>query len=391
MVRQVWELARLAWLNVRRRPGRALLTVMGVAVGMTAVVGMLGLSHAVGQGIAAQLSRLGHDLVVVLPGGASDLSTASTMELDLVSLQDVDGVAQFGALWRRSLPISVDGQRGFLMILGLSPATFAQADRFFEGFALAEGRLPQGSSETALSSGAAQDLGLALGETVTIRDRDFTVSGVLEPSESDQLDGALLVPLATLWTLTDASPTMSLAWARAESGTDVQAVAERVQGALQGQGSSVQVQTAARVSRVVTTVLRALTTTLTAIAGLALLVGGLGLANTMSTAVVERTREIGVFMSVGARRRQIALLYVLEAGMLGLFGGLIGVVIGLGLALSLTGVIGQVGGGLTMGSPVDLALIAGALAGSVVLGALAGGWPARRAAALPPVEALRHE
>lgn len=391
-MRTAWDLARLAWLNITRRPGRALLTIVGIAVGMTAVVGMLGLSHAVSQGIEAQLARLGPDLVLVLPGGASDLSPESSVSLDLSPLETTDGVGQYGALWRRSLPISVDDRRGFLNVVGLSPTTFAQAERFFDGFALSEGRLPRGPAETVLSHGAAEDLGLGVGAEITIGDRAFTVGGVLAPSNSDELRGALLVPLETLWTLAGASSTMSLAWAQAADGRDVEAVAERVEATLQGQGSPIQVQTSARISRVVNTVLRALTTALTAIAGLALLVGAVGLANTMSTAVVERTREIGVFMSVGARRRQIALLYVLESGMLGLTGGAIGVIVGLGLALSLTSVIGGVGGGgLAMGSPIDAGTLALALLGSIALGSLAGWWPARRAATLPPVEALRHE
>ncbi len=390
-MRTLWDLTRLAWLNVVRRPGRALLTIVGIAVGMTAVVGMLGLSQAARRGIEAQLSRLGHDLVLVLPGGASDLSPESTMSLDLSALAGVEGVRQYGALWRRSLPVSTGDRQGFLMVIGMSPASFREADRFFGDFALATGRLPQTSDETLLSDGAAEDLGLGVDDEITIRNQAFRVSGVLEPSDSDEVQGALLIPLASLWTATDASSTMSLAWARAKGDAEVQAVAERVEQALQGQGSSIQVQTSARISQVVDTVLRALTTALTAIAGLALLVGAVGLANTMATAVVERTREIGVFLSVGARRRQIALLYILEAGLLGLIGGLVGVAVGIGLALSLTRAIGGLGGSLALGSPVHGPTIGLAVLGSVVLGGLAGWWPARRAASLPPVEALRHE
>lgn len=390
-MRTFWDLTRLAWLNVVRRPGRAALTIVGVAVGMTAVVGMLGLSQAARNGIEAQLSRLGHDLVMVLPSGAADLSPESTMTLDLTPLEAVEGVGQYGALWRRSLPITTADRQGFLNVIGMSPATFQEADRFFADFALAEGRRPQANDETLLSHAAAEDLGLGRGDEITIQGRDFRISGVLEPSDSDELQGALLVPLEGLWTVADASRTMSLAWAQAENSEKVQAVAKRVEDALQGQGSSIQVQTSARISQVVNTAVSALTTALTAIAGLALLVGAVGLANTMATAVVERIREIGVFMSVGARRGQIALLYVLEASLLGLIGGVIGVVVGVGLALSLTSAISGLGSGLTLGTPVHVPTIALALVGSVALGGLAGWWPARRAASLPPVEALRHE
>jgi len=127
------------------------------------------------------------------------------------------------------------------------------------------------------------------------------------------------------------------------------------------------------------------------IAAISLLVGGVGVMNTMYTAVLERTREIGVMKAVGARRRHILMLFLLESGFMGLIGGLLGAFVGLGIALGikLLAPIFLPGTALEVGFSPGLLL--GVLVFSFVLGALSGFFPAREAAKLPPVEALRYE
>lgn len=391
-VRLALDLLRLAGLNVRRRPLRSLLTVIGIAVGMTAVVGLLGLSAGVQRTLARGFERLGHDLVLVLPGDARDLSPSQTMAIDLEAIRSLDGVAQAGALLRRTLPVSAGETQGFLVVLGLSPETFEAAERFFGRFLLSEGSLPApGENAVLLTHDAARELNLDTGSQITISDREFTVSGVLRPLDDPQSEGAIFMPLVTSWTLTGSEGAVSLGWARAGPGVDVEALASRIEEHLSAAGPSVQVQTSARLNEIVRTVLNVLATALAAMAGLALFVGGVGLMNTMYTAVMERTREIGIFVSLGACPSQIVALYLMESGLLGLVGGVLGVMLGTGLALSLALVIAQVGDGPALASPVGGKLVGLALFFSMGLGMAAGLLPARRAAALRPVDALRYE
>jgi len=126
------------------------------------------------------------------------------------------------------------------------------------------------------------------------------------------------------------------------------------------------------------------------IATISLLVGGIGIMNTMYTAVLERTREIGIMKAVGAKNQDIMLIFLLESGTLGLIGGTIGVVLGIGLAKGVE-IMAEYGGFGLLKASMSPSLILGALAFSFVVGSISGLLPARRASQLQPVEALRYE
>jgi len=376
-------------MNLARRPIRSLLTVLGVTIGMTAVVGLLGLSGGIERALRQQFERLGHDLVLILPA-ASPGEALKPMELDLDRVRSVPGVAQAGGLLRRTLPVSTSKSRGFLVMLGLSPEMWERAEQFFSRFELSRGRLPS-SGEVLLTQRAAQDLDLRVGDTLVISDREFRVSGVLSPTGDPRTEGALLMPLGELWDLTGEKDRLSLAWAKAQGGVDVEELAASLEEALARGGGRFQIQTSRRLSEIVRTVLRVLRAALAGIAAVALLVGGIGLMNTMYTAVLERTREIGVLTALGARRWQILWLYLIEAGLLGLLGGIFGVILGTGLAMSLAFLIRGAAGIATLSPMIGASLIGFSLLFSTGLGMLAGVLPARRAASLPPTEALRYE
>lgn len=171
----------------------------------------------------------------------------------------------------------------------------------------------------------------------------------------------------------------------------MQEVADRVEETLKTAGyKDTSTVTYNDISKQIGTVMGAVSGFLAGIAGISLLVGGVGVMNTMYTSVLERTREIGVMKAVGARNGHVLAIFLIESGLMGLVGGAVGVVLGLGLS----GVAGAVIRGafnvkfVTVISP---ALIVGTLFFSFLIGAVAGLLPARRAAKLPPVDALRYE
>jgi len=381
------DLLRLALKNLARRPTRSLLTVLGIAIGMTAVVGLLGISGGVQRELERQFERLGHDLVLILPIASG--AAPKPMEIDLDLLRSLPGVAEAGGLLRLTLPVASSKARGFLVVLGLSPEMLAAAERFFTRFELAQGRLPEGG-EVLLTRGAARELKLSSGDMVAVSDRRFRVSGVLGPMGDPRTEGSILMGLSELWELSGKSGVVTLAWARAQAGADVEELAQRIEEELRPQGGF-GVQTSRRLSEVVQTLLRVLRAALMAVAAVALLVGGVGLMNTMYMAVLERTREIGILIALGARRGQISVLFLFEAGLLGLIGGLFGVGLGLGLAASAAMVISQAAEVPGFSPAVSAQLIGFVLIFSTALGMLSGLLPARRAAGLNPVDALRYE
>jgi putative ABC transport system permease protein len=387
------DLLKLALMNLRRRPLRSFLTVLGIAIGMTAVVALLGLTTGVQSLLERQFQRLGHDLVLILPGTSRGFFSGEDMPIDLPRLRSVPGVVRVGSLLRQTLEIATAKTQGYLVVLGLSPETFELADRFFTRFELAHGRFPSSSeeSEALLTQAAARDLLVDVGEVVRMVDREFRVSGVLAPTGDARIEGAVILPLAILWELGGRENTVSFAWVQAQPGYDVEAVAVSLEEALRPASGSVTIQTAQRVNEVVQTVLGVLRAALTGIAAVALFVGGIGLMNTMYMAILERTREIGILVALGARGTQIVALFLVEAGLLGFMGGVVGVLLGSSLAVSIAVVIAQAGGvpGFTAVLPISWLGIS--LGFSTGLGVLAGAWPARRAASLRPVDALRYE
>jgi putative ABC transport system permease protein len=148
--------------------------------------------------------------------------------------------------------------------------------------------------------------------------------------------------------------------------------------------------TAAQLSETVGGILSAVSAVLIGIGAISLLVGGVGIMNTMYTSVVERTREIGIYKALGAENNTILMLFLVESGLIGLIGGLIGIVLGFGMAL-LVEIIGkQMGVGL-LHAWVSWELTAFALLFSFSIGVLAGFLPSRSASQMDPVDALRHE
>jgi len=401
-LRQLGELGRLSLRGATRRPLRSGLTALGVAIGMAAVVALGSLSLGAQRAVTQQLERLGYDVVFVLPPGAGPGPGAASgpgpggwgeLSLDLRLLEEREGVARVGAWLRRTLPVAAGRAQGFLPVVGIYPDLSELEGPLGGGASLVEGRVPHEAAddEVLLSAGAARDLGVGVGDSVRVRGRELRVSGIVRWEDDPPPQGALFVPMERLWELTGKRDTLTFAWVKARPGYDVVRLERELQEVLREAGAAALVQSSQRIFEVVRTALRVLNATLTAIAAVALFVGGLGLMNTMYTAVVERTREIGVLSALGARPGQILLLFVLEAGWLGFLGGVAGVVLGYGFALSLSVVLRQWVEGAALAPGASAGLIALALLVAVGLGMLAGWLPARRAALLPPVEALRYE
>jgi putative ABC transport system permease protein len=392
-IRSVWDLFLLALGNLLRRPLRSGLTIIGVLIGMAAIVALWSLSSGLSRSLDRQFSQLGYDLVLILPSSPGSFGPPPPMELDLDVLKGIDGLAQLGALLRQTLPVQAGEIQGFLNINGLSPDMLAMTASFAARFDLSEGRLFQdGQSEAVLGSRAAADLKLTLDSSLSINKESFRVVGVLQAGGTAETDSAIYVPLSALWEAMGKRNIVTLAVARAKPDYDVETLASNLDRAIrQVGGPTVTIQTAKRLAQIINDVLSALRGVLSGIAAIALLVGGIGLTNTMYMAVLERTREIGILKALGARRVQILLLFTFEAGLLGLVGGAFGLILGLALSGSVTLIAAQLFRGVAFAPAVTPELVLGSLGFAFALGAVAGLLPSLRAARLRPIEALRYE
>lgn len=399
----IWKTLSMALREIYRNRMRSLLTALGIIIGVAAVIAMVSLGQAATNRVTADIKNLGNNMVIVSPGSVRQGPTsAAAAAFDLSDAQAIEREVT------AALMVAPTANRGVLAVYGnknCSSVATGTTGAFLEvrGFAINRGR---GFSDADMRGGSV----CILGETVrkelfgnqnpvgaSIRVANFacTVVGTLEPKGrstfgNDQ-DDFLLVPLRTLQRRiagnTDVGSIFVSAASERHTGRVVQQI-ERLlrerRRILPGQKDDFTVQDMKEITATVQSATGVLTLLLGAIAGVSLIVGGIGIMNIMLVSVTERTREIGIRLAIGAEARDVLLQFLVEATVLSTFGGLIG--IGLGLLGSWAAAYAA---GLPFSFLPEVVLLAFGF--SLAVGVGFGFYPARRAANLHPIEALRHE
>ncbi len=412
----------LAGASILNRKVRSWLTVIGVFIGITAVVALISVGLGLERTINDEVAKVfGVDTFILTPRGTFGPprggTTSSQYTLDLEWLRTLAGVQTAAAVRQRTGfvqgQVGPEGRRaqGLLPVMGLSPELTTSFASFLGTLEVEPGGRLFGEEDSLvalLGQDVAARLHTGVGDTILVAgDADkpelsLSVIGVFAatPSDGSSQQGftsgmrtradTVYIPYETMELLWGPADDVLITLVRIDPGGDVDEIADRVQLALRDRGSNVSAITYGDISSAIGTVTSTVSAFLAGIAGISLLVGGVGVMNTMYTSVLERTKEIGIMKAIGAKSRHILLLFLIESGMMGLVGGIVGTVLGLGLSSVASNVIGRMFDVrvAVVASPV---LIVATLMGSFALGAFAGLWPARRAAKLPVVDALRYE
>ncbi len=392
------DLFWLAVRNVLHRRLRSWLTVIGILIGTAAVVALISIGQGLERSITQQVERImGFNTLLITPEGGS---FQARVELDLEALRAIPGVEAAVAVRTETAFVEGPARSGFLSLTGYDPAMEEFVGELHLELAAGEG--PTELGQVVLGARAAQVLGAQVGDEITIEDRTFRVVGILAEQEEERggmayggipVNDSLYVLYPDLKELFPGPDLAQVAFVKVAQDADVGEVKLEVERVLARTGTTgAEVVGFEEITQRIRTVLGGVQAFLAGIAGISILVGGIGVMNTMYTAVLERTREIGVMKAVGARDSQVLLMFLYESGLMGLAGGILGLLVGLGVAMAAASLVSRIfqmeGGFSAVASP---GLILGALAFSFAIGAISGLLPARRAAALPPVEALRYE
>src|SRR5687768_14644146 len=402
------EILSVALGALRANKLRSLLTMLGIVIGVAAVIAMVALGTGAQTAVKERISALGTTLLTVTPGQQrgmgvviADQQTRLTMD-DAKALEDrAQNLLAVQPEMNRNLQITWTNKNAQASVVGTS-SNYLEVRKY----KLLAGRMftrmeDEGKQRVAVVGPAvATNLGLAapdalLGEHIRIRGIQFTVVGVLESkgqaSPFGNPDEQILIPINTARFRvlgTDRLRSISVIAPSEEkipdAMADVQRVLRREHRLRQAQPDDFSMRSQADFLNTLGETTQVFTYLLSGIAAVSLLVGGIGIMNIMLVSVTERTREIGIRKALGATRKNVLLQFLIEAVVLCCMGGIIGILVGSLGAF----VMSRTAGWNTQVSPSAIGL---AFAFSAIVGILFGVWPARRAAVLDPIAALRYE
>jgi putative ABC transport system permease protein len=399
------ELVRLALARLGASRLRAALTMLGVIIGVASVIALVSVGQGATSGITESLQGLGTNLLTVTPGasrtgltrGAAGSSTTLTVD-DASAIGEIDTVGAVAPELSTQALVVAGAQNTTTTIVGTTGAYLGIRNYdVWSGSFLTDSAVANSLRVAVLGATTADDLGLgadAVGGQISIGGLPFQLIGILQPKGSVGIanqDDVVLVPISTMrhhFVGGDSVRAIDVSVRSADEIPLAEAQLEqtlRARHGLTGTASDdFNVADQAQLLDTVSSITGTLTILLAGIASISLVVGGIGIMNIMLVSVRERTREIGIRKAVGARRGQILLQFLVEAVTLSVLGGIAGIALGV---LVSAGIANAAGWALVL-QPATLALAVGF---SALVGIVFGVWPARQAAVLDPIAALRYE
>jgi putative ABC transport system permease protein len=399
------ETVQLAIREIRRNALRSGLTILGIVIGVAAVIAMVSIGQGAAAKVAGDISRLGSNLLTLSPGqgrgpGGNRTRAAPFRVEDAEALaREIPGIATLAPSANAGVQVVAGNQNSSTVAMGTVAEYLAVRDwRMGAGRNFSSAELRAGTAVCILGETVRKELfgtGDPVGERIRIGKVSFPVIGRLEPKgESgfgrDQ-DDMVLMPLRTFQRRFSGRPDVDAIHISARDDADtarVQADIERLMRERRRIGRGVpddfRVRDMREIAETLTGSTRVLTALLGAVAGVSLLVGGIGIMNIMLVSVTERTREIGTRLAIGALERDVLTQFLVEAVALSALGGLAGIALGVGAAFAGTSALG-------VPFVFNPGLVALTFFVSASVGVVFGYFPARKAARLDPIDALRHE
>jgi len=407
MVDNFAEYYKIAAKNLKMRSLRSWLTVFGIIIGVFLIISLLSLSEGIKDTINRQMMSLGGNMIFVMPGSDDNPLSGIMFGGDKLEKQDLDAIGRTEGV-KTVLPASYQamnvrfGQENKSVIIqGFPMAEGMEVMRNFQGWSLSSGRWPSvGKREAVAGMQLGRDMfnvPVVPGDEFIVKGKRFIATGVLNSLGSKQDDSAIFMDIAEFQDLAGQQRgTAQMAMVQIAEDADPNFVAEKIKDNLRrvqrrAYGSDTlnfAVITAEKVSDIAGGVMAVIQFAILAFASIAILVGGIGITNTMYTSVRERTREIGIMKAIGATNGAIMAIFLFEAGIIGFAGGIGGTVLGLGVA-AIVQAYGQVHPMFYFTASFSPWIVIFGLGFSFAVGCLAGILPARRAAKLRPIEALR--
>ena len=397
----------LALRSIRRNLLRSFLTILGIVIGVSAVITMVTLGNGATQAVQTQIASLGSNLLMVRPGqrqgpggggGGAGIPSFKEADADAI-LAQIGGVASVAPEGRASITVVGNGRNWATSVTGSSNSWFDTGNwKLSSGRPFEDDEQRAGAAVCIIGETVRREIyggTRGLGEQLRIKQFSCEVIGVLaskgQAAMGNDQDDTVLVPLHTLQRRVTGNQKIATLLVSMQDGSDSTRLKAGLRQLLRerrkladADDDNFNILDTQQLAETLSGTTKVMTTLLGAVAAVSLLVGGIGIMNIMLVSVTERTREIGLRLAIGALEREVLLQFLIEAVALAALGGLIGIVIATGASIVLAGVMGVP---YLFNPTINLL----SFVFSAGIGVVFGFFPARRAARMDPIEALRHE
>lgn len=398
---QIWEYIKIAFKNIKSNKGRSLLTMLGIIIGISSVIMVMTVGNGVKEQMSAELDNMGNGMIAIYTEGKEGDIRFTSEDFTLIQekVEHVKAVTPKMSAYgiaagpKEDLEVQAEGgNEGYLYAYG-DPIV---AGRYFTADECLQGKRVGVISESGAKKlfGTTNVIGLSFELNLYGISQDITVVGIRKDSASSLITGGNSITIELPYTVLGNDyqyymEAFNQFYVIADSNAYSSQVAKKAMTLLENkyfvQGEEmIKMQTFVDYSSQITSIMDMITLFISFVAAISLLVGGIGVMNIMLVSVTERTREIGIRKALGARTGSILLQFLAEAGMITLLGGVIGILFGMLGGILICGIV-------KVNPAISLATVLGAVVFSSGVGIFFGIYPAKKAARLSPIEALRYE
>jgi len=404
----------LAYKNIKERMSRSILTLLGISIGIMAIISLMGIGEGMQAAVSGELSSLSDTIIVTAGGGSSnefDLISEGInnngeylTERDIADLNRIQGVKEVSTQLSGAGVITFNSEDLYVTLTGMD---IDSQNLAYDHEDLGSGNLLEEGDQNKCIIGYSIahedfDVEISVGSRIKINGEKIVVKGIFSKQGMGGLtstDNIVILTSRDFEKITGES-NIKAAVVRVSNPNKVEAIAEEIEQTINENHGDDDFASAIAMSSILETIqniLGILSMVLIAIAAIALVVASIGIMNTMLTSVMERTREIGIMKAIGAESKDVMFIFIIEGMLVSIVGGAIGIFLGVfgsqGMAslLSEMGAGGPPGGNMTLTPVITLYSIVLAVSVSVIVGVLSSLYPAWKAAKMSPIEAVRYE
>lgn len=390
------EYVQLSIKNLSYQKGRAFLTLLGVIIGIMAVVSMISIGTGMKVAMNEALGVLGSDKILVTPKMTQGALGETFTDEDSNEIEKIPGVRFASPMISVTTNAEFKGEEKAITVWGLDPVKAGRTFSGASGYDIADGRWIKKGDGNKISIGSIVsddffDRKVNVGNTIKIKGKPFKVVGIFKKTGDRNSDTAVYANLDQVREVFGMGNKITLIIVRIDKGQDINLVQKRIENLLEKRrgNEDFAVITPKQISEQIGAAFSIVSIVFGGLAAVSLIVGGVGIANTMIMNVMERKKEIGIMKATGAANDTIMKMFLVESGVIGVVGGIIGIVLGYLISVMINIAAETYLGPGILRTSVSIQAVVFALGFSFVVGILSGIFPAYRALKLNPVDALR--